>query len=90
MCVCVSSCSELVTQLSTPDIEGVYETQVPLELRAIVALGCVCTVNKKYARPVLSGVRLSVTVCGQLTRDPGLSSSVLNSLAGSITLFAKY
>ncbi len=25
--------SDLVTDLSTPDVEGIYETQVPLEFR---------------------------------------------------------
>lgn len=49
-------CSELTTQLSAPDIEGVYETQVPLLFRAAVTLGCVCAVNKKFSRMVLSGV----------------------------------
>ena len=48
--------SELVTQLSAPDIEGVYETQVPLAFRAVVALGCVCTVSKKFTRSVVRGV----------------------------------
>ena len=49
--------SKLGTQLSTPDIAGVYETQVPLLLRVIVTLGCVCMVNRKYTKTVLSGVR---------------------------------
>ena len=48
--------SELATQLSAPDIEGVYETQVPLDFRAIVTLGCVCSLNKKFSRKVITGV----------------------------------
>ena len=48
--------SELTTQLSAPDIEGVYETQVPLLFRVAVTLGCVCSVNKKFSRMVLTGV----------------------------------
>ena len=36
--------SELATQLSTPDIAGVYETQVPLLFRAVVTWG-VCMVS---------------------------------------------
>ena len=48
--------SELATQLSTPDIAGVYETQVPLLFRAVVTLGCVCRVNRKYSKTVLRGV----------------------------------
>ena len=43
-------CSEINADLSSPDIEGVYETQVPLEFRALVALGCVCTVNRDVVR----------------------------------------
>ena len=42
--------SDLVTNLSTPDIEGIYETQIPLEFRALVDLGCLCTVDKAKAR----------------------------------------
>lgn len=42
--------SELVADLSSPDVEGIYETQVPLTIRAIIKLGCVCKVNKNVAR----------------------------------------
>ena len=42
--------SDLVADLSTPDVEGIYETQVPLEFRALVDLGCVCVVDKGKAR----------------------------------------
>ncbi|XP_046997014.1 DNA polymerase epsilon catalytic subunit 1 [Schistocerca americana] len=41
---------ELLADLSTPDIEGIYETQVPLEFRALVRLGCVCSVERNEAR----------------------------------------
>lgn len=54
---CLLFHSQLTTQLSAPDIEGVYETQVPLLFRVAVTLGCVCTVNKKFSRMVLNGVR---------------------------------
>ena len=43
-------CSELNADLSAPEIEGVYETQVPLEFRALVKLGCICMVNRENAR----------------------------------------
>ncbi|XP_047418330.1 DNA polymerase epsilon catalytic subunit A isoform X1 [Sciurus carolinensis] len=46
--------NEINTELSAPDIEGVYETQVPLLFRALVQLGCVCVVNKQLV-PHLSG-----------------------------------
>ncbi|XP_043925704.1 DNA polymerase epsilon catalytic subunit A [Protopterus annectens] len=42
--------NEINADLSAPDIEGVYETQVPLLLRALIQLGCVCMVNKQLAR----------------------------------------
>ncbi|CAJ1979167.1 unnamed protein product [Sphenostylis stenocarpa] len=37
---------KLATLLADPDVEGVYETKVPLEFNAIVQLGCVCKVDK--------------------------------------------
>lgn len=40
----------LLADLATPSIEGIYETQVPLEFRAIASLGCVCTVDRDAAR----------------------------------------
>lgn len=47
--------SDLVTDLSTPDIEGIYETQIPLDFRALVDLGCLCSVDKKVARGLKAG-----------------------------------
>ncbi|KAK4286365.1 hypothetical protein QN277_002926 [Acacia crassicarpa] len=37
---------KLAALLADPDIEGIYETKVPLEFNAIVQLGCVCKVDK--------------------------------------------
>ncbi|KAM9811154.1 DNA polymerase epsilon catalytic subunit A [Neosynchiropus ocellatus] len=42
--------NEINADLSAPDIEGVYETQVPLLFRSLVQLGCVCMVNKHVVR----------------------------------------
>ncbi|TRY87471.1 hypothetical protein DNTS_035299 [Danionella cerebrum] len=42
--------NEINADLSAPDIEGVYETQVPLLFRALVHLGCVCMLNKQVVR----------------------------------------
>lgn len=42
--------NELMADLSTPEIEGIYETQVPLDFRAIVQLGCVCTVDRTQVK----------------------------------------
>ncbi|XP_037367272.1 DNA polymerase epsilon catalytic subunit A [Talpa occidentalis] len=42
--------NEISAELAAPDVEGVYETQVPLLFRALVQLGCVCVVNKQLVR----------------------------------------
>nr|XP_028564984.1 DNA polymerase epsilon catalytic subunit A [Podarcis muralis] len=42
--------NEINASLSAPDIEGVYETQIPLLLRALIRLGCVCMVNRNLVR----------------------------------------
>jgi len=41
--------SEINADLLSPDIEGVYETQVPLLFRAVLRLGCICAVNRQVA-----------------------------------------
>ncbi|XP_048254478.1 DNA polymerase epsilon catalytic subunit A-like isoform X1 [Haliotis rufescens] len=46
--------NDINADLSSPDIEGVYETQVPLLFRALVQLGCVVTVNRDFAK-VMAG-----------------------------------
>uniref|UniRef100_A0A182JCC0 DNA polymerase epsilon catalytic subunit n=1 Tax=Anopheles atroparvus TaxID=41427 RepID=A0A182JCC0_ANOAO len=40
----------LLADLATPDIEGIYETQMTLEFRALMELGCVCAVQRSEAR----------------------------------------
>ncbi|XP_043835295.1 DNA polymerase epsilon catalytic subunit A [Dromiciops gliroides] len=42
--------NEINADLSAPDIEGVYETQVPLLLRAVIQLGCVCMVSRQLVQ----------------------------------------
>ncbi|KAL4229089.1 hypothetical protein ACF0H5_012128 [Mactra antiquata] len=42
--------NEITADLSSPDIEGVYETHVPLLFRALVNLGCVTMVNRDFAK----------------------------------------
>ena len=49
--------SDITADLSSPDIEGVYETQVPLELRALVGLGCLVTVDRGFAKMMAGRVR---------------------------------
>lgn len=41
---------ELMGELSAPEIEGIYETQMSLEFRLLVQLGCICSVDQKEAR----------------------------------------
>ena len=50
-------CRELAAELSSPNIEGVYETQVPLQFRALVKLGCVCRVSRQDAKLLAGRVR---------------------------------
>ncbi|KAK2153411.1 hypothetical protein LSH36_298g04118 [Paralvinella palmiformis] len=51
--VYIEHINEITADLSSPDIEGVYETQVPLEFRALLRLGCVCMVNRQVARQLV-------------------------------------
>lgn len=48
--ICFHVLRELTADLSMPDIEGIYETQVSLEFRALLHLGCVCSVDRNEAR----------------------------------------
>lgn len=41
---------ELMSELSAPEIEGIYETQMSLEFRVLMTLGCVCAVEPKEAK----------------------------------------
>ncbi|XP_039283003.1 DNA polymerase epsilon catalytic subunit 1 [Nilaparvata lugens] len=43
---------ELALDLSSPDIDGIYETQMPAEFRALLALGCLCRVDRNEARRI--------------------------------------
>ena len=45
-----------MADLSTSDVEGIYETQVPLEFRVLVHLGCVCKVGKEHVLQLSSRV----------------------------------
>ncbi|XP_055613279.1 DNA polymerase epsilon catalytic subunit 1 [Uranotaenia lowii] len=40
----------MLADLATPDIEGIYETQMSLEFRALMELGCTCAVQRSEAR----------------------------------------
>ncbi|VVD01009.1 unnamed protein product [Leptidea sinapis] len=57
---------ELMSELSAPEIEGIYETQMSLEFRVLVKLGCVCAVDPQEARKYL-GIPV-----GNMPADPTL------------------
>lgn len=39
-----------MSNLSKSDVEGIYETKISPELRALLNLGCVCSVTLEAAR----------------------------------------
>ncbi|XP_015190647.1 PREDICTED: DNA polymerase epsilon catalytic subunit A isoform X2 [Polistes dominula] len=45
----------LISDLAKPYIEGIYETQISLEFRAILQLGCICIVDPKSIRKIPDG-----------------------------------
>lgn len=44
----------MLADLATPDIEGIYETQMSLEFRALMDLGCICSVQRSEAKKLAS------------------------------------
>lgn len=44
----------MLVDLAAPDIEGIYETQMSLEFRALMLLGCTCAVQRSEARQIAS------------------------------------
>lgn len=44
-----------------PNIEGIYETQVPLVFRSVMELGCACTVNPKSKDKIGTSETLSLS-----------------------------
>ena len=42
----------MLVDLAAPDIEGIYETQMSLEFRALMQLGCTCAVQRSEARKI--------------------------------------
>ncbi|CAF3254301.1 unnamed protein product [Rotaria sp. Silwood2] len=49
--------TDIMTDLSNPNIEGVYEMNVPLDFRLLVTLGCICSLRKEqYRTNILSNL----------------------------------
>lgn len=44
----------MLVDLATPDIEGIYETQMSLEFRVLMDLGCVCAVERSEAKRLIA------------------------------------
>lgn len=44
----------MLVDLATPDIEGIYETQMSLEFRVLMDLGCVCAVERSEAKRLVA------------------------------------
>lgn len=42
--------TDIMTDLSNPNIEGVYEMNVPLDFRLLTTLGCICSLRKEHYR----------------------------------------
>ena len=42
--------TDILTDLSNPNIEGVYEINVPLDFRLLTSLGCICSLRKEHYR----------------------------------------
>jgi len=42
--------TDIMTDLSNPNIEGVYEMNVPLDFRLLTNLGCICSLRKEHYR----------------------------------------
>ncbi|XP_062219147.1 DNA polymerase epsilon catalytic subunit A-like [Phragmites australis] len=41
---------KVAAHLAEPDVEGIYETKIPLELNAVLQIGCVCKVDKSVKK----------------------------------------
>lgn len=40
----------MLADLATPDIEGIYESQITLEFRVLMQLGCICSVQRAESK----------------------------------------
>ncbi|KAM8707435.1 hypothetical protein ACLKA7_011510 [Drosophila subpalustris] len=66
------NCLGMLADLATPDIEGIYETQMTLEFRALMDMGCICGVQREEARrlALLSTRELETFNIEQLEQRP--------------------
>ena len=95
----VDQAQKLATLFNHPTVEGVYEKQVPLTIRAVLNLGSVCTFDESQkgvlGKGLEHGFELS-TLRRQPARQPYLSSNVLgfihvyHMVAGDRQIFALF
>ncbi|KAJ8568462.1 hypothetical protein K7X08_027995 [Anisodus acutangulus] len=72
-----SESKKLAAHLADPEVEGIYETKVPLEFSAILQMGCVCKVDKAaMKRNPQDGWSLSELHMKTTTECPYLDQSI--------------
>ncbi|XP_055836278.1 DNA polymerase epsilon catalytic subunit A-like [Solanum dulcamara] len=72
-----SESKKLAAHLADPEVEGIYETKVPLEFSAILQMGCVCKVDKATKkRNPQDGWSLSELHMKTTTECPYLDQSI--------------
>ncbi|XP_018009711.1 DNA polymerase epsilon catalytic subunit A isoform X2 [Hyalella azteca] len=94
--VFVEHTNKIMADFSTPDIEGIYETQVPLEFRAIAQLGCVCLVDRTQVKIETDSFTLSqlkfktVAQYRYLEGDPLRTIFLYHHKSGSKAMFGVF
>ncbi|XP_050369951.1 DNA polymerase epsilon catalytic subunit A-like [Argentina anserina] len=67
---------KLATLIADPDIEGIYETKVPLEFNIITQIGCVCKLDKKAQGDAKNGWSISALDMKNTTECSYLAQSI--------------
>ncbi|KAL0460774.1 UNVERIFIED_CONTAM: DNA polymerase epsilon catalytic subunit A [Sesamum latifolium] len=68
---------KLAAHLADPEVEGIYETKIPLEFNAILQIGCVCKVDKSAKkRNFQDGWHLNELHMKTTTECPYLENSI--------------
>ncbi|XP_051120943.1 DNA polymerase epsilon catalytic subunit A-like [Andrographis paniculata] len=87
---------KLAAHLADPEVEGIYESKIPLELNAILQIGCVCKVDKTAKkRNPQDGWTLSELQMKTTTECPYLEQSIsffylYHSFCDSRAMFVAY
>jgi DNA polymerase epsilon subunit 1 len=97
--VYVNDAKKLSLLFNHPSVEGVYEKQVPLNVRAVLQLGSLCTFDEKQpgvlGKGLESGFDLS-NLCRAVTKQPYLAESPIaylylyHVIAGDRQVFALF